>query len=295
MSAFITYRNQKAQLLYSRSIVNLENNLLEPISIDLSQRTVIDVVSVLLKFGAQYHTENWQFGANATLPKIQLFAFGNGRFEEIVTNVEQFSILRKDGVALEQSSTYHTKHKTPWSLALGASYKGEKTHWHFALEGFTGIQEYEIAKPKSPYTLINPLSKQIRYRTLLDKGSLLVAETSARPILNVAVGCDKQLKEHMIIHYGFRTDFNYFNGHRDNIVEFDRDLWDLYHFSIGLSTTKDKVTGTIGLDNAIGYKAGIPRFGNANIPEFDEDLRSSGTATAFTYIGTLVVGVTKTF
>ncbi len=295
LSAFISYRNQRTQTLYSRSIIPISGIINEPIGITITQRTVIDLVALQLKAGAQYITDNWKLGATLTVPKIKLFAFGNGRFEELISNVEPYSATLRDGVALEQSSTYSTAHRTPWSLALGATYRKEKNTWHITVEGFAGVAPYEIAKPKNPNTLITPITKRLRYMELLEKGSLLVAESSSRPILNVAIGLDRALDESMSIHYGFRTDFNYYNGDFNNNVNFDSDLWDLYHFTIGLSRTKEKVTATVGMDNAIGYRPNLPSFGNANIPTPESAEPVSSTATAFTYVGSIVIGVAKAF
>ena len=297
VSTFITYRNQRSQELFSRTLINLDSAAFEPISINSTQRTVIDVVSLLLKFGVQYHKGPWHFGGTVTIPKLKLFSFGNGRFEESTINVSEFYPRRIDGLAYEQSTKYRTTYKSPLSVAGSVSYEAGKNTWHLAGEFFAPINNYTVAIPKEPFTVVSPVGKRIEYRTTLDKGSLLIAETSARAVFNVAIGLDRKIKENLTAHYGFRTDFNYFNGVNENNVEFDRDLWDLYHFTIGMSTKKDKLVASVGLDNAFGFRADLPRFGDTDLPNFNQGGLgfSDETSTAVTYVGMLVIGVTKLF
>lgn len=297
LSTFITYRNQKSQSTLSRTLIDSDSIYFEPLAISSTQRTVIDVVSLLFKFGIQYHKGPWHFGGTVTLPKMKLFAFGNGRFEESTINVQRIFSQRIDGIAYEQSSKYRTNYKSPLSIAGGVSYEKGKNTWHVATEYFAPINEYVVAIPKDPYTVLSPLEKREEYKTTLSKGSLLVAETSARAVFNVAIGLDRKFKENSTAHFGFRTDFNYFNGSNENNIEFDRDLWDLYHFTLGVSTQKDKLIASIGIDNAIGYRGNLQRFGNTTLPSFNEPNFGTpvGTSRAYTYIGMLVIGITKLF
>ncbi len=297
LSTFITYRNQKSQSTLSRTLIDSDTIYFEPLAISSTQRTVIDVVSLLFKLGVQYHNGPWHFGGTLTLPKMKLFAFGNGRFEETTINILDIFPQRLDGIAYEQSSKYRTNYKSPLSIAGGVSYEKGKNTWHLSAEFFAPIDQYVVAIPKDPYTVISPNEKREEYRTTLDKGSLLVAETSARAVLNVAIGLDRKFKENTTAHFGFRTDYNYFNGVNENNVEFDRDLWDLYHFTFGLSTQRDKLIASVGIDNAVGFRSNLPRFGNTNLPSFNEGGfgNPTGTSTAITYVGMLVIGITKLF
>ena len=298
VSGFVTYRNQKSQTLYSRTIVSEDGVSLDPISINTTQRTVIDVFSLLFKAGFQYHNGPWHFGGTLTLPNLNVVKFANGRFNETVTNVEQYYPNRIDGEIFEQNSSYKTKYKSPLSIAGGVSYEKGKNTWHLTAEYFAPIKKYTVAIPKKPYYIMSPANKYDEYATTLDKGSLLIAETSARAVLNLAVGLEHEVKENITMNYGFRTDFNYFNGVNENNVEFDRDMWDLYHFTIGVSAHKNKVVTTIGLDNAFGYRDNLNQFGDANIPNFSDEnvnLSYTGKSTVYTYVGMLVLGVTKLF
>lgn len=297
-SGFVTYRNQKNQSLYSRTLVSQDGVTFDPISINSSQRTVIDIFSLLFKAGIQYHSGPLSFGGTITLPNINVVKFANGRFNETVTNVEQYYPVRTDGEIFERNSSYKTKYKSPLSIAAGMSFEKGKNTWHLTAEYFTPIKEYTVAIPKNPYHFASPTDKSSEYQTTLSKGSLLIAETSARGIFNVALGLERRVNDKITMNYGFRTDFNYFNGNNENNVQFDRDLWDLYHFTIGVSSEHKQVITTIGLDNAFGYHKNISAFGDANIPNFeDENLSATvtGKSTVYTYVGMLVIGVTKLF
>ncbi|NEQ50431.1 MAG: hypothetical protein F6K11_09905 [Leptolyngbya sp. SIO3F4] len=296
VSNIVSYRNQKSRLYSSVGLHGQDGSNLESVHALYTQRTVIDVVSLLWKLGVQYKSDTWSFGMTMTTPKLRVFGFSNSRIEIIQTGFAQLGLSRLDQSVVEQSSDVQAYYRQPWSFAVGLAHNFERSEVFFTAEFFTGIEPYDVLEVQSTNLAIIPNSSQ---RLVLPPGdeSLISATSASRPILNVAVGYEYRLNESYELLSGFRTNYNYYDGPTDARIGFDSDLWDMYHLSFGFSKKSESGFLSVGLDNAFGYRRNIVQPINYSNPVPDLALTGFLTddAQAFSYVGTLIVGYTRYF
>jgi hypothetical protein len=97
---------------------------------------------VLAKLGLAWRPGSWQLGANLTAPGFKLYSDGKTNFNATVASGTGMTLL----AATTQKgldATYHA----PWSVAVGATRRFERSAIHATVEWFSAIDTYDILQP----------------------------------------------------------------------------------------------------------------------------------------------------
>ena len=241
-------------------------------------------ISLVGQVGFVYRSGNSRFGMNITLPNWNINVIADGELSEAVnifmpTAGQEFASQNHFGKDLK------TTHKIPLSVALGYNIKTPTFGWHFRATFYDGVDTY---------TRIETDRQSDFY-----SGNPVVVEGRADPIVNLAVGVRKDIREGLIFLGGLRTDFNYNPNVDPSGLGFSDRLayWDLYHLSGGVIWHNDRAYLTLGADYGMGWSRGDKQLINLTEPTEANFLFGERTNDTRTYYGQLnvVLGFALTF
>ena len=284
-SLFGVYRNQDFLLSKEGNVSRSENDSLFTIGFSrIARGMVFSSLSMVLQFGAVYKVNNSKFGLNIALPNLNLDIIAKGKISESLN-----TFVPSAGVPLFSSSRFgeklKTTHKIPLTIAAGYQRMYAEIDWNFKVT---------YSAPIATYTQIATEPNQDPANS-----DPLIVESEARPILNVAVGLRKDIRDGLSFLGGFRTDLNYDPDVDPGGLEFvDRmSYWNLYHFTGGVIWYNQKAHLTLGADYAMGISKGDLQQVNLTEPSDNNLLfgvRNSDTNTFYGQLN-IVLGFAITF
>lgn len=166
-------------------------------------------IRLISKIGATYKKNKISIGVNITLPALKLFSVGERAskgLKEIYNQAIDPENSRLDYYIFDsqKGSEIQTNFKLPFSLAIGSTYQLlNNTKLYFTTEYFSGISKYKLVDAQ----IKTDITTDIIYEKLQNK-DWLSYQTSNRPVLNVALGYQWQIKPDVLFLMGFRTDIN---------------------------------------------------------------------------------------
>lgn len=186
--------------------------------------------------------ENFKFGLTFTTPSFNMLGKANVYRDFSIINMDE--LLTSDLKIVDRAEKIKAEHKENGSLAFGVSWKLRKRAWlHWTNETFFGGKYYLIFDAdQSPSTYPTNIPDTSVNRFFGDQNFLAFGEeTVART--NIGIGLEVAMTKKWDLYMGARTDFMfnekpYFDYERIGI---DASKWNLYHFSLGLAFTSEKL------------------------------------------------------
>lgn len=246
MSQFIVFHSESTNIEIGKEIVNRAR----PEKLIFGWRSKLKYNfnasgGMVTKFGLSWQPPKFKFGLTLTTPT----------YNHIIRSASfEFDDLRKPSpdttlVKSNLSSVKLKNYKTPWSLGFGLDFAiNPNTRISFSTEYFHEIKTYALLEDTDdPYDGFS----------LGDFTEEVSIQTGNKPVLNVALGVQRELDNESTLILGFRTDFN----QRKQVEGFSDFAFlaatpSVYHFSAGGLFTVWKNQMSIGLDYGIGQRRG---------------------------------------
>jgi hypothetical protein len=244
---------------------------------------------LLWKFGVFYKRTRFSAGLNITTPSVGgIYSDGKKVMRKQSQNditdpntgepMQNFLI-----VDYAEKKEMSVTAKSPLAIALGCTYSSpdEKRKLFATMEYFAGIDLYRMV--------------EVTEEEYLGAGSVLENEDfsewltyidGANPVFNLAIGYRSLLKENLILHTGFKTDFNYKIKTESEKANLEKSIRsndvNYYHLTGGLTLRIRGQDITAGLQYTLGMNNHATQMVNLSHPvEFNfEELRAlQGTRT----------------
>ncbi len=227
---------------------------------------------LLLKGGLLYKKRSWSIGLSITSPSLNVYSDG----KRVAREKSRSNIMDPDTAMKMPDYTltdYAEKKemkadfKSPFSVALGATVQLSAEHkqtLYFTTEFFAGIEPYRIVSgQENSWT-----AEGSEWLTFVNGG---------KPLINVALGYNVELKENVRLMGGFRTDFNSRKNMDLSPFEDSKKIkgltMDIYRLSGGVIFTFKGQDFIVGLQYSVGRETHQEQFANLTEPvEYNEDL-----------------------
>lgn len=238
-------------------------------------------IRTALKLGLNYQKNSYGLGLAVTTPGVDWL--GNGTVAEDLT----LSNLFVPGVAepvtayaSDRQEKLKTTYKSPFELALGAHKAFNRSMISLNVTYFGGLDRYRIINAESG-TLVRPETNG----NSLDSEDFMNVETSMKPVTNVAIGYENQLKENLTLLGSFRTDFSYFDKKalENSQLQTEITQWDIFHISLGTEIKKSRSSLTLGLIYSFGSTQDYLQRGSFTNVEADQLLEGALVVTKAGY------------
>jgi hypothetical protein len=200
-------------------------------------------VRLLWKAGVFFDHEPLKTGLAVTTPSIGLFGDGSTGVDVFTTglDVDNDGIMETNLVADYQEGLGAT-YKSPFSVALGASYALGATSLFVTVESFGGIESYSVLDPQ-------PFVSQTSGDTVSTRYTL-----ATKAVTNWGLGVEHHLGERTSFYGGWITD-------RSSLVRDPETLlstvaaWDIYHLALGSTFGFATLDFTLGGNYSWGSQA----------------------------------------
>jgi hypothetical protein len=140
VSPFFTYRAQRNRR--SLTLEQLASGAVEAVFV--GKEYEYDHVGVLGKIGLAWRPGHLELGATVTTPRAKIWSDGKTVFNATVAGVPSLPLLSAS-TQKGLKSTFHS----PWSVAGGATWRGERTAFHTTVEWFSALDPYDILEPQA--------------------------------------------------------------------------------------------------------------------------------------------------
>jgi hypothetical protein len=185
---------------------------------------------VLAKLGVAWRPGSWQLGANLTTPGFKVYSDGKTNFNATAasgTGVTLLAATTQKGL----DATYHA----PWSVAVGATRRFERSALHATVEWFSAIDPYDILQPAPAPVAGRGESIPIQFRG------------EAASVVNFGVGFEHGLGDALRLYGGAARNYSTYIPERDTFSP-----WDLTDVTAGLSLDRGRTRFALGLGYAWG-------------------------------------------
>jgi hypothetical protein len=226
LSPFFAFRGQRSR----RSLAA------EQLAPDLQRGAFVGIeneynhMRVLAKLGVAWRPGSWQLGANLTAPGFKVYSDGKTNFNATAasgTGVTLLAATTQKGL----EATYHA----PWSVALGATRRFERSAVHATVEWFSAIDAYDILTPAPAPVAGRGESIPLQFRG------------EAASVVNFGVGFEHGLGDTLRLYGGAARNYSTYIPERDTFSP-----WDLTDVTAGLSVDRGRMRFALGLGYAWG-------------------------------------------
>ena len=226
LSPFFAYRGQRSR----RSLAA------EQLSPELQRGTFVGIeneynhMRVLAKLGVAWRPGSWQLGANLTAPGFKVYSDGKTNFNATAASGTGTTLL----AATTQKgldATYHA----PWSVAVGATRRFERSAVHATVEWFSAIDAYDILQPAPAPVAGRGESIPIQFRG------------EAASVVNFGVGFEHGFRDNLRLYGGAARNYSTYIPERDTFSP-----WDLTDVTAGVSVDRGRARFALGLGYAWG-------------------------------------------
>jgi hypothetical protein len=215
-----------------------------------------DHYSILLKTGITFDFIGQTIGLTITTPRLGFYNNGSSGLNQTIDGINPSGDDEEiTYVAANYQNDVNATFKSPWSTAIGTTFKIDRTNIYISAEWFSPISKYEVI-PARYYT------PQIGSDTLFN-----VVTSEAKSVLNFGVGIQHTFDNSYTINASFTSDFS--ASIRDSDTNLSIASWDIYHFMIGGSLNILDAEITVGVGYAFGSDQVTPKTESPNIvPEY---------------------------
>lgn len=272
MTLFGSYRGQSYQLTNYVREVNYADPVYNYGTVTNDEAVKYYSVRLLAKLGVSYLSGRFKYGLTVTTPSVGLFE--NGSVQRENSNIvvsENNNDMDWNFIIMDQKSDEKADYRHPFSVAGGIDYQASKTRLVISAEFFAAIKSYYVMKPGSePFIYPQAYLDSASVKPMIE--SYLNVKNGAKPVLNVAIGLNQVIFKRINLLLGASTDFScYDNSSGANELMSGFGVWDIYHFSAGLSYHKEKHSVTLGCSYSFTPSQNIPPYTIINqTPDFTD-------------------------
>jgi hypothetical protein len=190
---------------------------------------------ILWKAGIIFDNRPLSFGFTVTTPSINLFNYTG----ESSINISQInSVGEEQFIAANDEDGLTSVFKTPFSIALGAAYRLEKTSFYFSAEWFAKIASYEVLNTQP--IIVVPTGEVIQNNNFL----------SRRSVINFGLGVDHKLGKDLSLYASVFTNNSAKNPNEPS--KYSLSGYNIIHFLGGVALKYNILDLILGLGYAIG-------------------------------------------
>ncbi|MBC7864627.1 MAG: hypothetical protein IAF38_16765 [Bacteroidia bacterium] len=244
---FVAYRFQKNSQGVNATAVPNTSGQFYIMKLDFTRGLTYYTVRDIVKAGISYNGNKFAAGCAFTFPSIHITGSGTADNYFYIANLPDKNFIGFN--QYNKGENIKPQYKSPWSVSTGLSFKSEKIKIHIAAEYFGKVPWYALYQPQ-PGTSLIPGPMGIMHKS----DTLFSVRKGANAVLNASAGTEIYLSPVISLLAGFRTDFtcrNYnFNSINDNV--FSESGFDIWHYSLGLTYSKNKTTVTSGFTYSFG-------------------------------------------
>ncbi len=195
-----------------------------------------DHYSVLFKAGITFDFIGQTIGLTVTTPRIGYY--GNGSSGKNNTWHAAGASQDTSYLSADYQNDVKTYYKSPFSIALGTTFKIDKTNIYISAEWFNSIDKYEVILSNEYYSQVG--SDTLKNRVI----------GNAKTVLNLGIGIQHTFDNNTTINASITTDYSAANS--DPEVNLSLASWDLYHVMLGSAFNFLDTEITLGLGYAFG-------------------------------------------
>ena len=198
-----------------------------------------DHYSLLLKAGITFDFIGNTIGLTITTPRIGFYNNGSSGTNNTLDGENPFDEDENiTYVAADYQKDVPADFKSPLSIAVGTTFKIDRTNVYVSAEWFNSIAKYSVISPR-------PFTAQIGSDTLYNG-----VTGQANSVVNVGVGLQHTFNESWSFNASLTTDFSASDSDIENEISFAS--WDIYHLMLGGAINLLNVEITLGLGYAFG-------------------------------------------
>lgn len=226
VSPFVAYRAQR-----SRRSLTLEDLAAGTSrAVFVAKENEYNHGRLLAKAGVAWRPGHWELGATVTTAGIGIYSAGKAVFNASVSGVASAPFLSAS-IQKGLDATY----RSPWSVAGGATWRGERTAIHTSVEWFSAVDPYDILSPEPAPVAGSSTSIPLTF------------QGAAKSIVNFGVGLERQLSDRFTLYGGAARNASSWTPESETLAS-----WDLVDLTAGVSLNR----GASRLALGIGYAWG---------------------------------------
>ncbi|MDM8566086.1 hypothetical protein QUF74_10585 [Candidatus Halobeggiatoa sp. HSG11] len=288
VSGFLALRSQRYSISSIARAANTESGFIA--SEDKFSDADFYNIRTFFKFGVAADFDELKLGATLTTPSISLF--GNGSVGAGLVRFREDQPL-ENNLADDRQNDLDATYKSPMALALGMEYMiTGQTIVAATIEWFAEQSNYEVMTPASRDYLVGDTSIK------LDSKDVLTVKNGASSIVNFAFAIEHALSSKMTGYFSFRTDFETFQGHENELEPLGINNWNIYHTTLGIVRKKKDSESAIGLVYSYGSQSNFKQLANLDPSERQRNdfMLASENQTSADYSSlSLIIGYTYFF
>lgn len=227
ITTFAAVRNEDQRNQITNT--NLSNNDLVKIQYNATEYKYYNV-RILFKVGGYWKLNEFSFGANFTVPSINLFGFGN-----TYLNISQTGIPDNNAI-INYQENLKSFYRNSMNVAAGFSYRFNKSKIHLSLEFFNKVNLFRIMEPE-------PFVAQS-----IDSTITIEVTQELKSVLNIGLGYELYLNDSWSVYGSFFIDQNAsVEKQKFEVLGLDKAI---YHLTTGGNIKLGKAVITVGLEFA---------------------------------------------
>lgn len=200
------------------------------------------------KLGIAYTLPHFDLGFTLTLPAVGIFGRGSVSADLTGNNI-LLNGTRGYVLANDQQENLKTRFRTPLTLTAGANWKRPRSLLGMSAEYHFGIGPYDILRA-NPAVFVRPPELYVQ----LGSDLFLRVLSANKPVFNISLGYEYQLKKTLTLNSSFRTNFSFYDKSlsRNPGIRPEFTSWDIYHYTLGGTVRRGRSSVAIGLLTAFG-------------------------------------------
>jgi hypothetical protein len=246
ISPFVAYRAQRNRR--SLTVEQVASGVSRAIFV--GKENEYDHVRALGKLGVAWRPGHLELGATVTTPGARIWSDGKTVFNANVAGVANVPLLSAS-TQKGLKSTYHS----PWSVAGGATWRGERTAVHTTVEWYSAVDPYSILEPDPAEIAGSSTTIPLTY------------VGAAKSVVNFGAGFERRVGDTATLYAGLARNNSPWREESETLA-----TWDITDATIGFSV--ERSGGRIAL--GVGYGWGKNALPLAITPP---DQIATGTTT----------------
>jgi hypothetical protein len=228
---------------------------------------------LLVKMGLSYHTGPWKLGLTLTTPSVPQYGKGSvQRQNSVITVSEDAADMKDNFLIMDKKTDVKATYRHPIAIGLGAEFQTDRTRVAISAEYFFRTGTYHLVEPDAtPFVYPPSYLDSASYEPMID--NFLHVEMATKPVLNVGIGFSQEIYKRLTLLLGAYTDLSSYEepDEADELLHGFGGT-DVYHFSGGLSYSRQKQAITLGFSYAFSPGKKVPPYTIINqTPDFTEN------------------------